>query len=143
MNDILERAARCGLETEYRDAFGQLQSVEPEVLARLLDSLAVGGEERPRMLPRTVVVRGQDDHPLRLNVPEGLPLRWEIWSEQKIAGGEGASPVLHLPQSLPHGVFRLHVRVAAPAGPLTNVACLVVCPDRKKKYCRPAPHRSK
>ena len=33
MNDILERAARCGLETEYRDAFGQLQSVEPEVLA--------------------------------------------------------------------------------------------------------------
>jgi hypothetical protein len=97
MNDIVERAARCGLETEFRDAFGQVQSVDPEVLARLLDSLAIGGEERPRMLPRTVVVRGQADHPLRLNVPEGLPLRWEMWAEQKIADGEGASPVLLLP----------------------------------------------
>ena len=130
MNDILERAARCGLETEYRDAFGQLQSVEPEILARLLDSLAVGGEEPPRMLPRTVVIRGQADRSLHLSVPEGLPLWWEIWSEQKITDGEGVSPVLHLPQGLPQGVFRLHVRVTAPAGPLTNVACLVVCPDR-------------
>ena len=122
MSDILERAARCGLETEYRDAFGQLQSVEPEVLARLLDSLAVGGEEPPRMLPRTVVVRGQADRSLHLSVPEGLPYRWEVWSEQKIVDGEGFSPVLHLPKGLPLGVFRLHVRVAAPAGTLTNTA---------------------
>ena len=85
MNDILERAARCGLETEYRDAFGQLQSVDPEVLARLLDSLAVGGEEPPRMLPRTVVMRGQADLPLHLGIPEGSPLWWEIWSEQKLS----------------------------------------------------------
>ena len=141
MNDILERAARCGLETEYRDAFGQLQSVEPEVLARLLDSLAVGGEEPPRMLPRTVVIRGQADRSLHLSVPEGLPLWWEIWSEQKIADGEDVSPVLHLPQGLPHGVFRLHVRVAAPAGPLTNVACLVVCPDRAYQGGETAPPR--
>lgn len=141
MNDILERAARCGLETEYRDAFGQLQSVEPEILARLLDSLAVGGEEPPRMLPRTVVIRGQADRSLHLSVPEGLPLWWEIWSEQKITDGEGVSPVLHLPQGLPHGVFRLHVRVAAPAGPLTNVACLVVCPDRAYQGGETAPPR--
>src|SRR3954449_2328450 len=116
MNDILERAARCGLETEYRDAFGQLQSVEPEILARLLDSLAVGGEEPPRMLPRTMVIRGQADRSLHLSppqpevirgkadrslhlsVPEGPPVRWEIWSDQKISDGEGVSPVLHLPQ---------------------------------------------
>jgi 4-alpha-glucanotransferase len=141
MNDILERAARCGLETEYRDAFGQLRSVEPEVLARLLNSLAVGGEEPPRMLPRTVVLRGQADRLLHLSVPEGLPLWWEIRSEQKIADGEGVSPVLHLPQGLPHGVFRLHVRVAAPAGPLTNTACLVVCPDRAYQGGETAPQR--
>ena len=141
MNDILERAARCGLEIEYRDAFGHLQSVEPEVLARLLDSLAIGGEGLPRILPRTVVVRGQADGPLQLAVPEGLPLRWEIWSEQKIAEGEGASPVLRLPQSLPHGVFRLYVRVAAPTGPLTDTACLVVCPDRAFQGGDSAPQR--
>ena len=92
MNDILERAARYGLETEYRDAFGHLQSVEPEVLARLLDSLATGGEEPTQLLPRTVVVRGQDGRLLHLAVPEGVSLRWEIWSEQRIAHGEGSSP---------------------------------------------------
>jgi 4-alpha-glucanotransferase len=141
MNDILKRAARCGLETEYRDAFGHLQSVEPEVLARLLNSLAVGSEEPPLMLPRTVVLRGQADLPLHLSVPEGLPLWWEVWSEQKIADGEGVSPVLHLPQGLPHGVFRLHVRVAVPAGPLSNTACLVVCPDRAYQGGKTAPQR--
>src|SRR6188472_1355542 len=141
MNDILERAARRGLETEYRDAFGQLRSVEPEVLARLLDSLAVGGKERSGMLPRTVVVRGPANRPLHLSVPEGLPLRWEIWSEQKIADGEGVSPVLHLPQGLPQGIFRLHVRVAAPAGPLTDITCLAVCPDRAYQGGETAPPR--
>lgn len=141
MNDILQRAARCGLETEYRDAFGRLQSVEPEVLARLLHSLAAGEEEHARLLPRTVVVRGQADSPLHLAVPESLPLRWEIWSEQKIAGGEVMSPVLHLPHDLPHGIFRLHVTVAAPAGPLSDTACLIVCPDRAHQGGEQAPQR--
>jgi len=141
MNDILERAARYGLETEYRDAFGHLQSVEPEVLARLLDSLATGGEEPTQLLPRTVVVRGQDGRLLHLAVPEGVSLRWEIWSEQRIAHGEGNSPVLHLPQDLPHGVFRLHVTAAAPAGVLTDTACLVVCPHRAYQGGEKAPQR--
>src|SRR4030081_1308013 len=141
MNNILECAARCGLETEYRDAFGHLQSVEPEVLARLLDSLATGGEKPTQLLPRTVVVRGQDGRLLNLAVPEGVSLRWEIWSEQRIAHGEGNSPVLHLPQDLPHGVFRLHVTAAAPAGVLTDTACLVVCPHRAYQGGEKAPQR--
>jgi 4-alpha-glucanotransferase len=141
MNDILERAARCGLETEYRDAFGHLQSVEPEVLARLLDSLATGAEESTQLLPRTVVVRGQDGHVLHLALPEGVSLRWEIWSEQRIAQGEGISPMLHLPQGLPHGVFRLYVTAAAPAGALTDTACLVVCPYRAYQGGEKAPQR--
>src|SRR4029079_1361447 len=52
MSDILERAARGGLETEYRDAFGHLRSVDTEVLARLLDSLAVEGQEPAQSAPR-------------------------------------------------------------------------------------------
>jgi 4-alpha-glucanotransferase len=141
MNNILECAARCGLETEYRDAFGRLQSVEPEVLARLLDSLAAGGEEPTRLLPRTVVVRGQADRSVHLTVPEGLPFRWEITSDGKIAEGEGVSPALHLPENLPHGVFRLHVTVEAPAGTLIDAACLVVCPYRAYQGGEKAPQR--
>src|SRR6476620_4071710 len=129
MSHILERAARGGLETEYRDAFGHLRSVDTEVLARLLDSLAVEGQEPARLLPRTVVVRGQADRVVRLAVPEGLPLRWEIYSQEKLAGGEGLSPVLNLPGTLPNGVFRLHVTVATPAAPSSDAACLIVCPQ--------------
>ena len=129
MSDILERAARGGLETEYRDAFGHLRSVDTEVLARLLDSLAVEGQEPARLLPRTVVVRGQADRVVRLAVPEGLPLRWEIYSQEKLAGGEGLSPVLNLPATLPNGVFRLHVTVATQAAPSSDAACLIVCPQ--------------
>ena len=129
MSDILERAARGGLETEYRDAFGHLRSVDTEVLARLLDSLAVEGQEPARLLPRTVVVRGKADRVVRLAVPEGLPLRWEIYSQEKLAGGEGLSPVLNLPGTLPNGVFRLHVTVATPAAPSSDAACLIVCPQ--------------
>jgi hypothetical protein len=32
---LSERAALCGIETEFWDAFGQHRTVEPEVLARL------------------------------------------------------------------------------------------------------------
>src|SRR4029079_9692343 len=107
----------------------------------LLDPLGVGAGERSGMLPRTVVVRGQANRRLHLRVPEGLPLRWEIWSEQKIADGEGVSPVLDLPQGLPHGIFRLYVRIAAPAGPLTDITCLAVCPDRAYQGGETAPPR--
>ena len=39
MDGIFERAARWGVETEYRDGFGNLRTVEPEVLARILDGV--------------------------------------------------------------------------------------------------------
>src|SRR6516164_4938064 len=76
MDRVFERAAFWGLETEYRDAFGQLRTVEPEVLTRILEALAVGGDGADRMLPRTVLVCGHADQPLRLAAAGGLPLRW-------------------------------------------------------------------
>ena len=39
MDDMIQRAARMGVATEYWDAFGRLCKVEPEVLSRLLDVL--------------------------------------------------------------------------------------------------------
>jgi hypothetical protein len=58
MDGILERAARWGLETEYRDGFGNLRTVEPEMLARFLDTLAAGRDVADRILPRTIVAGG-------------------------------------------------------------------------------------
>jgi 4-alpha-glucanotransferase len=130
MDRIFERAALWGLETEYRDGFGNLRTVEPEVLARLLDALAAGGDVADRLLPRTVVVRGPGDRLLRLATGEGLALQWEIFSERKLAEGECSSPLLTLPSALQNGVFRLRVTIASPAGQLVEDACLVVCRDR-------------
>ena len=47
MDRVFERAALCGLETEYRDAFGNLRTVEPEVLTRILKALAEELSDEP------------------------------------------------------------------------------------------------
>ena len=140
MDPVVARAAHWGLETEYRDAFGQLRSVEPQVLAKLLASIAAGGEMRERMLPRTVIVRGGVGRTARLAAAEGRPVRWEIWSQQrKVAQGEGTSPSFQLPEGLANGAFTLHVAVAATNTPET--ATLVVCPRTAYQGPDTAPQR--
>jgi 4-alpha-glucanotransferase len=141
MDGILERAALWGLETEYRDGFGKLRTVEPEVLALVLNALAAGRDPADRITPRAVVVRDHADRSLRLAVAEGLPLRWEIFSQQKIAEGEGISPVLALPPVAQDGIFRLRVTVTSPPRPLVEDVCLIVCRDRAYQGDRAAPRR--
>src|SRR5215475_537926 len=141
MDRVFEQAALWGLETEYRDAFGHLRTVDPKVLTRILEALAVGGAATERMLPRTVVIRGHGDQPVRLAAADGLPLRWEIVSEQKIAEGEGTSSLLVLPGALQNGIFRLRVTVTDRQGSLAEDACLIVCRDRAYQGEQTAPRR--
>ena len=138
--DIFERAKRQGVDTEYRDGFGHLRTVDPEVLARILDALAAAGDGAERMLPRAILVRENTEQLLRLAAAEGQPLRWEILSAQKIAEGEGTSPLLTLPV-LQNGVFQLRVTVARPGNDRTETACLVVCRDRAYQGGQVAPGR--
>ena len=63
MDDLLERAQRAGIETQYWDAFGRLRQVAPAVLSRIVDVLAP--EDKRRILPRTIVMRGQAAHEIR------------------------------------------------------------------------------
>src|SRR5262249_25365826 len=141
MDRVFERAALWGLETEYRDAFGHLRTVEPEVLTRILEALSVGGGGTERRLPRPLVIRGNANQPLRLAAAGGLPLRWEIASEHKIAEGEGTSPLLVLPGALQNGIFRLRVTVTDRQGSLAEDACLIVCRDRAYQGEQTAPRR--
>src|SRR5256714_1709955 len=138
MDGLFEHAARWGVETEYRDGFGNLRPVEPEVLARILEALAAGGGGAERILPRTIVVRGNADQALRLAGSEGEPLRWEILSEGKIAAGEATSAQLTLP-ALEDGVFRLRVTIARPEGDRSEDACLIVCGHRAYQGGQTAP----
>jgi 4-alpha-glucanotransferase len=65
--DLKTRAARWGIETEYRDGFGRKRVVEPETLARLLDIFASGGESLSKSVPasRIRAYQGQNaaSHP--------------------------------------------------------------------------------
>src|SRR5207244_4244175 len=58
MDRLSERAALCGIETEFWDAFGQHRTVEPAVLARFLEALGADPPQPHRLLPRTIIFRG-------------------------------------------------------------------------------------
>src|SRR5260221_12431168 len=81
MDRVFERAALCGLETEYRDAFGNLRTFEPEVLTRLLEALGTGRGAADRILPRSILIIAYADHTLRMahaqvpTLPSGYSLR--------------------------------------------------------------------
>src|SRR2546430_1344661 len=47
MDRILERAAEWGIETQHAEGLGRGGVVEPQVLARILDSMAAGGAVPP------------------------------------------------------------------------------------------------
>ena len=140
MDGIFERAARWGVQTEYRDGLGNLRTVEPEVLARILAALAAGGDGAQRILPRTIMVRSDADQVLRLAGSEGEPLHWEILSERKFAAGEATSAQLTLP-ALDDGIFRLRVTVARPEGDRSEDACLIVCRHRAYQGRQTGPAR--
>ena len=140
MDGIFERAARWGVQTEYRDGLGNLRTVEPEVLARILAALAAGGDGPQRILPRTIMVRSDADQVLRLAGSEGEPLHWEILSERKFAAGEATSAQLTLP-ALDDGIFRLRVTVARPEGDHSEDACLIVCRHRAYQGRQTGPAR--
>src|SRR5207249_2463946 len=75
MDRLFERAAVWGLDTEYRDAFGKMRAVEPEVLSRLLEGLPPAALDT-RLLPRSLAFRRGADHVIRLNAADGLPVQW-------------------------------------------------------------------
>jgi 4-alpha-glucanotransferase len=139
MDDLLERARRAGIETQYWDAFGRLRHVAPAVLSRIVDVLGAG--DKRRILPHTIVIRGQAPHEIRLISTQGLPFHWEILSDQKIAEGEANSPVVALPPALPIGIFRLRVTVSAPPGHVSEESALIVSPHQTYQGSSAWPHR--
>jgi 4-alpha-glucanotransferase len=130
MDSLSERAAQWGIATEYWDGLGHHRRVEPEVLARLLDIMAMTGEPRPRMLPQTVVIRHGCDRRLVLDIPAGSQVRWTVSAGVTLAAGEGESSSITLPGDLPIGTFQLDVAVLLPEGERSEAACLLVAPER-------------
>ena len=141
MDDIFKRAGVWGFDTEYRDAFGRMQSVDAAVFARLLEEFpeTVPGS---RAMPRSIVLRRGSAASLALSAEPGVAVRWTVTSEDRvIAEGQGVTPAILLPSGIADGIFRLAVEVETPSGPVRELAALVVCPDRAYQGSTKAPRR--
>ncbi|MGA6964746.1 MAG: 4-alpha-glucanotransferase, partial [Xanthobacteraceae bacterium] len=144
MEDISDRAARAGVATEYWDGVGELHRVAPDVISRVLEALAASSSAPRRLLPGPIVIRDGSIPECKLNGPEGLPVRWEIFSDRKLAEGESISPHLKLPQGLPqglpHGLYRLEAAAEGEQGSREE-APLIVAPRQAYQGDPAAPRR--
>lgn len=126
MERLLERAAACGIETEYVDGLGRRRRADPQIVSRVLQAMTGEHESAVRRLPRSIVVRGAAEARVDVALPDGTRLRWEIVSGRELAAGSAAAPGFVLPQHLPQGLSRLRVTLNEGAG---EEALLIVCPQ--------------
>ena len=141
MDDIFKRAGVWGFDTEYRDAFGNMKSVDAGVLERLLEGFPAAPPV-PRALPHSVVIREGADRSLRLGCDPGLAARWTIRTgNDVVTQGEATTPWIALPSCLPDGIFQLEVAIGAPAGEWREQVSLIVCPRHAYQGSADAPRR--
>ncbi|HZS64907.1 MAG TPA: 4-alpha-glucanotransferase [Xanthobacteraceae bacterium] len=128
MNRIESRAAQWGIQTQYRDAFGQTRAVKETTLRRLTAVLAGGREPDDRILPKTIVVRRGRPPSVHVAVPGEAKMRWRILGGDRAAEGESCGSELCLPDDLASGTYRLELKVTWPAGRSEETATLLVAP---------------
>jgi 4-alpha-glucanotransferase len=130
MDAISQRAARCGVETRYRDAFGHERVADRDAVADLIELLSARGDPPRRLIDRTVVLRHGRPTRLRVHAPARSKVRWEILADTGSWSGEGRGSHVTLPDDLPIGTFRLRVDVRLPKGEHQEDATLLIAPER-------------
>ena len=128
MDRTVERAAQWGIDSEYVDARGQPQKVDPEGLAKIVDAVAADQvAPQRRWLPATVFIRQNREPRIFLTGSPPAGLRWEILSDDgRVASGAVEEQNLRLPHDLPLGTYRL--RLHGEEG--REEAALLVTPER-------------
>jgi 4-alpha-glucanotransferase len=135
---LSRRAARLGIETQYRDAQGRQQMADPLGLARVIAALAGSKQPVRRLLPATVIVRGERDLRLRLKTGGRTTVRWEIRPaangsdapDATIAAGTAVASVIAFPADLPLGSYRLKVSAQSAGKERIEEATLLRAPGQ-------------
>ncbi len=140
MDDIHGRAAQWGIETEYRDAFGQHRTADASVLSQIIDILSAGGDAGQRVTPRSIALRRGRAAEIRIDAPPGCAVRWTISAAEAVTG-EGVAPSIALPADLPIGSFNIEFSVQLPQGEQRETATLLVAPERTYQGDAAAPPR--
>jgi 4-alpha-glucanotransferase len=135
---ISKRAARLGIETQFRDARGQERMADPEGLARVTAAMAGSRQSARRLLPPTVVVRQGEGLTLRLRANARAKVRWEILPDvnfsttalpdSSITAGASESAAIKLPGDLPLGSYELKVVARSSGSERIEAATLLSAP---------------
>src|SRR5580704_16342560 len=100
MDRLSEVAALWGIESDYFDARGHRQILEPEALARIVEAVAAHATPpQRRLLPPTIILR--QGRPSQLDLPElphGAPVRWTVLAaDQPVTSGQCETTAFRLP----------------------------------------------
>jgi 4-alpha-glucanotransferase len=129
--ELLERAARFGIETQYHDGTGQLRTVAGEVLGRLVGALGRETPAHARILPPSVIARGDARVRVRLKVSDDATIAWAILADQQMmAQGQSRGAELNLSVQLPKGIYRLRVAANEALGKRVDEAALILAPHQ-------------
>jgi 4-alpha-glucanotransferase len=103
------------IASNYIDAHGRPQTIDPSTIEALTKSLAPGGLEDDRR-QRVMALRGEGPHQVTLTDVAG-PLRWELrHNGRSIVSGEVTAATIALPPGLSIGSYHLAVDAAGGFG---------------------------
>src|SRR5262249_41182907 len=101
-------------------------TVEPDVLAHIVDAVSSGRPHPARLLPETVVLRhGRGDRIPIAGRESGVSLTWEVACDDRIvARGDGGV----IAPDVPIGTYRLRITARTQDGEIRESATLLVAP---------------
>jgi 4-alpha-glucanotransferase len=133
MDRLSEVAALWGIESDYVDARGHRQILEPDALARIVEAVAAHATPpRRRLLPATIILRKGRPSQLDLpGLPHGALARWTVLAgDQPVTRGQFDATAFRLPDDLAVGTYRLRLAVPSDQGEMSDEATLLVAPAR-------------
>src|SRR3984893_3055815 len=129
MDRLSEVAALWGIESDYFDARGHRQILEPDALARIVEAVAAHVEPpQGRLLPATIILRQGRPSQLDLpDLPHGVVARWTVLAaDRPVTTGQFDTTAFRLPDDLPVGTYRLRLAVPSEQGEMGDEATLLV-----------------
>jgi 4-alpha-glucanotransferase len=124
--DLVEKAARLGIEHEFVDALGRPQVAGTAILQAVVDAFPEAGQRRG-LLPRSVVLVGSGSVTTEVDHEAVLPVHWSVdRNGVQVSAGEAIERRIVWPLGLPADIYR--ARAVDGAG-REGSAALIVAPE--------------
>ncbi len=122
--DLYSQARTLGILTQFVDGQGQTRVTDEAALKIIIDALPAPTARR--LLEGAIVVRPGEASHTELPQAARSPVRWTITAGRRVIGeGEADGRIIHWPQALPVGAYRLRL---VDAGAQSEEVPLIVAP---------------